>query len=168
MAKIKFWCIMAMLSIMVIDLTGHCITVRRDLLHKREEKEERYRDIEPLVHYVGALIGGYVFVQDAGWPLSMYDQSDDVMSSYAKMAEEQSAAEGGDPFEGVRMGIKVLRCEHDGQRGWARVDLWSVYYPDGSLGEAHGRALWFIEKEGLQWKIRYIDDGSKGRRWLWK
>ena len=41
MAKIKFWCIMAMLSIMVIDLTGHCITVRRDLLHKREEKEER-------------------------------------------------------------------------------------------------------------------------------
>ena len=48
MAKIKFWCIMAMLSIMVIDLTGHCITVRRDLLHKREEKEERYRAVGAL------------------------------------------------------------------------------------------------------------------------
>lgn len=83
---------MAMASIMVIDLTGHCIAVRRDLLRKRGEKEEQYRDIEPLVHYVGALIGGYVFVQDAEWPLSMYDHSDDVIRSYAKMAEGQSAA----------------------------------------------------------------------------
>ena len=168
MKKIKVWGSIMMMSIMMIDLAGHCFAMGGDIKREKKEREQQYRDIEPLVHYVGALIGGYVFVQDAGWPLSMYDQSDDVMSSYAKMAEEQSAAEGGDPFEGVRMGIEVLRCEHDGQRGWAWVDLWSVYYPDGSLGEAHGRALWFIEKEGLRWKIRYIDDGSKGRRWLWK
>ena len=96
MAKIKFWCIMAMASIMVIDLTGHCITVRRKLLRKREEKEERYRDIEPLVHYVGALIGGYAFVQDERWTLSVYDQSDHVNRFYGKKAEGQTAAGQGD------------------------------------------------------------------------
>lgn len=168
MAKIKFWCIMAMFSIMVIDLTGHCIAVRRDLFRKRGEKEEQYKDIEPLVHYVGALIGGYVFVQDEGWPLSIYDQSDDVKRAYEKMVEGKNVTGDGDIFEGVRMGIEVLQFAHDGQRGWVWVDLWSVYYPDGSLGEDPGRALWFIEKEGLQWKIRYIDDGLKGRQWLWR
>ena len=81
---------------------------------------------------------------------------------------KQGAAGDSDTFEGARMGIEVLQSEHDGKRGWVWVELWSVYHPDGSLREAPGRALWSIEKEGLQWKIRYIDEGLKGRQWLWR
>ena len=28
--------------------------------------------------------------------------------------------------------------------------------------------LWFITKEGLQWKVEFIDSGLDGRRWLWR
>ena len=96
MKKIKVWGSIMMMSIMMIDLAGHCFVMGGDIKREKKEREQQYRDIEPLVHYVGALIGGYAFVQDERWTLSVYDQSDHVNRFYGKKAEGQTAAGQGD------------------------------------------------------------------------
>ena len=163
--KIKVWGSIMMMSIMMIDLAGHCFMMGGDIKREKKEREQQYRDIEPLVHYVGALLGGYVFLQDGEWPLYRYDQSGNI-STYRTEKDGAKKMDGdGDTIEGLDIYIDVLRCEHDGRRGWVWVKLWNAYHPHGPA--AGYQDLWFIEKEGLQWKVGYIDGDLSGRRWLW-
>lgn len=164
--KIKYRCILAMLCIMAVDVMGHCFAAHREKLRTEEEQREQYRDIEPLVHYAGAVLGGYVFLPDKDDWLSVYDQSYYLNAEKQAIDRSKVAGTAGETAEQLIADIHVRQFAHDGQRGWVWVELWQKYYPDGPA--AGYLDLWFIKKDGLKWNVEYIDGGVSGRRWLWR
>ena len=60
---------------MSLDLAGHSFCAYCEHIRKTKEKMEQCRAVQPLIHYAGAIIGGYVFPQDKDEYLTIYDQS---------------------------------------------------------------------------------------------
>ncbi len=162
MRKLRFWSALVMGSIMSLDLAGHSFIAYCEHIRKTKEKMEQCRAVQPLIHYAGAIIGGYVFPQDKDEYLTIYDQSFSIKSHYATQKDKNNQGNEDDKWKGLTADIHVKKLEHDGQRGWIWVELGSGGPPGENLD------LWFITKEGLQWKVEFIDSGLDGRRWLWR
>lgn len=64
MTKLKFKCALIMGSIMLLDLAGHNFIAYCEHIRKMKKKMEQCMEVQPLIHYVGAIIGGYIFPQD--------------------------------------------------------------------------------------------------------
>ena len=90
MTKLKFKCALIMGSIMLLDLAGHSFIAYHEHIRKTKEKMEQCREVQPLIHYAGAIIGGYVFPQEKDEYLTIYDQSLFTESYYAAQKDKNN------------------------------------------------------------------------------
>ena len=90
MTKLKFKYALIMGSIMLLDLAGHSFIAYHEHIRKTKEKMEQCREVQPLIHYAGAIIGGYVFPQEKDEYLTIYDQSLFTESYYAAQKDKNN------------------------------------------------------------------------------
>lgn len=141
--KIKYKIMLFIAIIIVSDSSFHLFFYWHSQQKIASEYQAKVDEIQPLLYYVGAIMGGYVETEESD-PLSRYDMIDG--DSYA-----------GKVINNIYVDISPVKVDHDGKRGYVDVKYIWAYHNDSdpmAIAVSGGPSRWFIEKhEGGRWKV---------------
>ena len=145
---IKNKCKRIFIFLIMLDVFFVLINIQIENIQKIQIKKEQEKEVQSIVGYANALLGGVVKT-DKDDIFYIYDQTSEI-ADYEKKKKSNEENESIEKYEipkYIDSKAKILKVAHDGEKGYI------FFLPDGFYSGGNSYDLWFIKRNGFVWEV---------------